>query len=119
MRRVAGGVQERVHALVDGVDPVQVRGGDLDGDAINVAPVPLTTVTSNGETYEADTIAFAARGTVAYTMAIAQNAQLTFSGTADYMSAVATPAVNASISAETLTLTTMPVKTRPAGMGLM
>lgn len=76
----------------------RVEGGDLDGTLGGFDPVPLTTVVADGETYTADAIAFAARGTVAYTMAIAQNAQLTFSGTADYLSAVAKPAVNASIS---------------------
>jgi len=55
-------------------------------------------IDANGVKYDADTIAFAARGTAAYTMAIAQNAQLTFSGSVDYLSAVAQTAVNATIS---------------------
>ncbi len=84
-------------ASLDSSGTYTVQGGDLD-TGVGITPYPLQTVVSDGETYEADTIAFAARGTVAYTMSIAQNAQLTFSGTADYLSAVAKPAVNASIS---------------------
>lgn len=82
----------------------RVSGGDLvSGGAIpdpNPAPgvvAPLEVV-ADGVKYEAETVAFAARGTAAYTMAIAQNAQLTFSGSVDYLSAVAQTAVNASIS---------------------
>lgn len=72
----------------DGPGPLPDPGPD---------PVDLQIVDANGETYEAQTIAFAARGTAAYTMAIASNAQLTFSGTVDYLSAVAMAAVNTSI----------------------
>ena len=82
-----------------------VYGGDLaaGGGVINPAPAPGAidpplVVDANGVKYEADTIAFAARGTAAYTMAIAQNAQLTFSGSVDYLSAVAQTAVNSSIA---------------------
>lgn len=85
-------------ATLDSDGTYTVQGGDLDTTLNGVTPVALQTVTSNGQTYQAETIAFAARGTAAYTMAIAQNAQLTFSGTVDYLSAVAKPAVNASIS---------------------
>jgi len=82
----------------------QVWGGDLvsGGSIPDVAPAPGAVapleVVADGVTYEADTIAFAARGTVAYTMAIAQNAQLTFSGSADYLSAVAQTAVNTTLN---------------------
>lgn len=82
--RVWGGSLEDI----DGPGPLEPA---LDG-------VDLQVVDADGATYEADTIAFAARGTAAYTMAIAQNAQLTFSGSVDYLSAVATAAVNTSIS---------------------
>jgi len=75
-----------------------VSGGvipDLDPDP---GAVDLIEVVADGVKYEADTIAFAARGTAAYTMAIAQNAQLTFSGSLDYLSAVAQTAVHSSIA---------------------
>jgi len=79
-----------------------VSGGNLEsGGALpNADPGAFgpQVVTADGEKYEADTIAFAARGTMAYTMAIAPQAQLTFSGSVDYLSAVAKPAVNTSIS---------------------
>jgi len=84
-------------ASLDSSGTYTVFGGDLDTGA-GVDDYDLQTVVADGETYEADTIAFAARGTVAYTMAIAPQAQLTFSGSVDYLSAVARPAVNASIS---------------------
>jgi hypothetical protein len=82
----------------------RVWGGDLeDPDGPGPMPDPAVstvdlTVESEGDTYEASTIAFAARGTAAYTMAIAENAQLTFSGSVDYLSAVAMAAVNTSVS---------------------
>lgn len=91
-------------ASMDSDGQYSVWGGSLadpDGPGpLNPAlgPVALEVVDSEGETYEATTIAFAARGTAAYTMAIAENAQLTFSGSVDYLSAVATAAVNTSIS---------------------
>ena len=72
----------------DGPGPLPDPGPD---------PVDLQVVDANGDTYEAQTIAFAARGTAAYTMAIASNAQLTFSGSVDYLSAVAMAAVNTNI----------------------
>jgi hypothetical protein len=91
-------------ASMDSDGEYRVWGGSLTdpdgGGPLNPAlgPVDLQVVDSEGETYEATTIAFAARGTAAYTMAIAENAQLTFSGSVDYLSAVATAAVNTSIS---------------------
>lgn len=91
-------------ASMDSDGQYRVWGGNLTdpdgGGPLNPAlgPVGLQVVDSEGQTYEADTIAFAARGTAAYTMAIAQNAQLTFSGSVDYLSAVATAAVNTTIS---------------------
>lgn len=88
-------------ATLDSEGTYRVSGGSLQtGGALpNTAPGAFgpQVVTADGQKYEADTIAFAARGTAAYTMAIAQNAQLTFSGSVDYLSAVAKPAVNASI----------------------
>lgn len=84
-------------ASLDSSGTYTVFGGDLDTSGA-IDDYDLQTVVADGETYEADTIAFAARGTVAYTMAIAPQAQLTFSGSVDYLSAVAKPAVNASIS---------------------
>jgi len=85
-------------ATLDSEGSYSVFGGDLDTAAGPPDAYPLQVVTSDGQKYQAETIAFAARGTAAYTMAIAQQAQLTFSGTVDYLSAVAQPAVNTSIS---------------------
>lgn len=92
-------------ASMDSDGEYRVWGGSLeDPDGIGPMPDPgadpleLQVVDAEGETYEATTIAFAARGTAAYTMAIAENAQLTFSGSVDYLSAVATAAVNTNIS---------------------
>ncbi len=91
-------------ASMDSDGTYAVWGGELedpDGDGPlepALGPVDLQVVDAEGQTYEADTIAFAARGTAAYTMAIAQNAQLTFSGSVDYLSAVAMAAVNTSIA---------------------
>ncbi len=81
-----------------------VSGGNLvSGGAVpDPAPAPGAiapiSIEYDGVEYEAETIAFAARGTAAYTIAIAQNAQVTFSGSVDYLSAVAQTGVNASIA---------------------
>ena len=79
-----------------------VSGGNLvDGGAVVPDPVPGAvseiSIEYDGVEYEAETIAFAARGTAAYTVAIAQNAQVTFSGSVDYLSAVAQTGVNATV----------------------
>lgn len=99
---VEGGAYYTMASLTsDGI--YTVWGGDLaDGGVIVPDPVPGAvdeiSIEYDGVEYEADTIALAARGTAAYTVAIAQNAQLTFSGTVDYLSAVAQTGVNASIA---------------------
>lgn len=100
---VEGGAYYTMASLSsDGV--YTVSGGNLDvgGGVIDPAPAPGAvapiSIEYDGVEYEAETIAFAARGTAAYTMAIAQNAQLTFSGSVDYLSAVAQTGVNASIA---------------------
>lgn len=88
-------------ASMDSDGEYRVWGGNLTDPGgvpdATLGAVDLQVVDSNGDTYEAQTIAFAARGTAAYTMAIASNAQLTFSGSVDYLSAVAMAAVNTSI----------------------
>jgi len=86
-------------ASLDSSGVYTVEGGELPNIAPNVpGPYALQTVTADGETYEADTIAFAARGTAVYTVALDDRTQLSFSGTVDYLSAVAQPAVNATVT---------------------
>jgi hypothetical protein len=86
-------------ASLDSRGTYRAWGGEVSDNLPEPGNVPFgdITVSSEGETYEANTIAFAARGTAAYTMAIAPQAQLTFAGTVDYLSAVAHHAVNATV----------------------
>jgi hypothetical protein len=100
---VEGGAYYTMASLSsDGV--YTVSGGNLDvgGGVIDPAPAPGAvapiSIEYDGVEYEAETIAFAARGTAAYTVAIAQKAQLTFSGSVDYLSAVAQTGVNATVT---------------------
>jgi hypothetical protein len=100
---VEGGVYYTMASLSSDSSYAVWDGNLDDGGAIDPSPDPGAidppiVVDANGVKYEANTIAFAVRGTAAYTMAIAQNAQLTFSGSADYLSAVAQTAVNASVA---------------------
>lgn len=63
-----------------------------------VAPVPLTTVyNANGVNLESDGIAWSAKISPAVTVALAPNRQLTFGGSLDYLSRVATVSRDGSV----------------------
>jgi hypothetical protein len=76
----------------------------MDSDGVYTVegggPVPyvLQTVTSEGSTDQYSSLAWSFRGTGVYTVATSENTQLSLSAMVDYLSGVATPGVNATVS---------------------
>lgn len=83
-------------AALESSGTYMVEGGSI-GDP-NPAPYPLQIVEAEGDGEDGETFALAARGTAVYTVAMGNNMQVSFAGTVDYLSRVAQPGVNATVT---------------------
>ncbi|MDB5588277.1 MAG: hypothetical protein JWP26_3247 [Devosia sp.] len=93
---VEGGVYY-VHDNMEGRESYSIAGGALTS-------VPLTTVSNaNGIGMEADGVAWSAKLAPSITVALASNRQLTFGGTVDYLSRVASVTRDGSVASATNT----------------